>query len=155
MSLNWFTDKKSSSNTIGENIYQEPKVEIAQTDEDEFWIEFSKELTRDTIKTLDERAKYIITTCASLIVIHFGLLISFKVQGGTFMVTPEFFLVISAALFAISFYPISKHIQMQSPSSVRDAYEHWIKWKLNGHHIGFGFFIAGLLAMAITAMVPS
>ena len=120
---------------------------------DNFWIEFGKETVKETVMGMDEKAKYMITTCASLIVIHFGFLLGFKVQNLSIKVTPEFFFVIAAALFSFSLYPIAKSINLQSPESIKNAYDTWIKWKLIGHRIAYGFFIAGLLAMAITAMI--
>ena len=154
MSLNWFTEKESSTDNVEVNKGKEPIVEISERpQEDKFWIDFGENIIKDTIQTLDERAKYIITTCASLIVIHFGLLLAFKVQGLSFKVTPEFFFVVSAALFALSFYPIRKDVIMQSPSDIRDAYKYWINWRQVWHRVGFGFFIAGLLAMAITITI--
>ncbi len=149
MSLNFWSDKKPG------NEESEVRVEVSPTpEEDIFWMQFGKDSVKDTIEVLDERAKYMITTCASLIVIHFGLLLAFKVQGISFKVSPEFFLVVASALFAVSLYPIAGHIEMQSPDSVKSAYDTWIKWKLWGHRIGFGFFIAGLLAMTITIIIP-
>ncbi len=96
----------------------------------------------------------LITTCASLIVIHFGLLLAFKVQGSYYKVSPEFFFVISAALFAISLYPVGRLIRMQSPDSIKGSFRSWVRWKLRGHRVGFGFFIVGLLAMAVTLVIP-
>jgi hypothetical protein len=66
----------------------------------------------------------------------------------------EFLFVVASALFAVSLYPIARPIEMQSPDSIKNAYDSWIKWKLTGHRIGFGFFIAGLLTMAITVIIP-
>jgi hypothetical protein len=64
-----------------------------------------------------------------------------------------FFFVVAAALFAFSLYPIAQSINLQSPGSIKDVYSTWIKWRLVAHRIAFGFFIAGLLAMAITTMI--
>ena len=56
----------------------------------------------------------------------------------------EFLFVVASALFAVSLYPIARPIEMQSPDSIKNAYDSWIKWKLTGHRIGFGFFIAAI-----------
>jgi hypothetical protein len=141
------------------HIDSEEEVEIQSVEispdpvGDNFWMEFGKDTVKETVTGMDEKAKYMITTCASLIVIHFGLLLGLEVHDLSVKVTPEFFFVIAAALFAFSLYPIARSINLQSPDSIKNAYDIWIKWRLLGHRIAFGFFIAGLLALAITAMI--
>lgn len=68
--------------------------------DEEMWLEYGKKLMTDSIGGLDERAKFMITTCATLIVVQFGLSFAFKITPFSFTLTPQFFLVISAAFFA-------------------------------------------------------
>jgi hypothetical protein len=129
------------------------EVEASSTPEtDTFWTEFGQQTIKDVITSLDERAKFMITTCASLIVVNFGLLLAFEVHSFSIKVAPQFFLAVSAALFAISFFPITKRVNLQSPDSIENAYNTWMKWKLKCNRAGFFLFIVGLLAMAVTSM---
>jgi hypothetical protein len=34
--------------------------------------------------------------------------------------------------------------------SIKEAYQSWLRWMLIWHYCGFGLFVAGLLALAIT-----
>ncbi len=132
----------------GENI---KKAKFSSNpDVDKFWLEYGKETIKTTLGAMDERAKYMITTCASLIVINFGLLLAFPSQN--IQITPQFFFVVSAAFFAISYFPLKKDFSLFLLKSVKKAYQSWLRWKLIWHYGGFGLFVAGLLALAIANM---
>ncbi len=120
---------------------------------DEFWVEYGKESIKQTLAGLDERAKYMITTCASLIVINFGLLTAFSINSFSIKVSPQFFLVISVIFFVLSYFPAEKTINLQAPFKNRDAYTAWKHSKIRWHKFGFAFFIAGLFAMAVTTFI--
>jgi hypothetical protein len=122
---------------------------------DSMWIEYGKKLVTDTIGGLDDRAKFMITTCATLIVIQLGLSFAFKVQAYSLVLTPQFFLVISAAFFAMSLHQPSRTraINLQSPNSIQTLYIQMTMKKSRWHLLGFSFFIAGLLAFAIMTLV--
>jgi hypothetical protein len=117
-----------------------------------FWIEYGKGIVNNTLNQLDERAKNMITVCASLIVVNFGLLLAFEVNPLSINVTPQFFFALSAAFFVLSYFPRKKEFHLDSPTSIEDSYADWTKWKLKWHYIGFGFFIAGLFAVAAVGL---
>jgi hypothetical protein len=122
---------------------------------DEMWLEFGKKLVTDTIGGVDDRAKFMLTTCATLIVVQFGLSFAFQIQAYSLILTPQFFLVISAAFFATSLHDPgrAKALTLNSIQSLAGFYAQrtWRKsiWNL----IGFSFFVAGLLAFAIMTLV--
>jgi hypothetical protein len=66
-------------------------------------------------------------------------------------ITPQFLLVVSAASFALSYFPMKKDFNLYLLKSVRETYQSWLRWKLIWHYLAFGFFIAGLLAIAMTS----
>jgi hypothetical protein len=147
-------EKKPAKKETEENKVEVGKVENSSTpDLDLFWIKFGKKTLKDATVALDERAKFMLTTCASLIVVNFGLLLAFKVQSLSFKVAPQFFLAVSAALFATSFFPVTRPINLQSPDSIESAYNIWIKWKSRWNRYGFILFIIGLMTMAITSLI--
>jgi hypothetical protein len=139
--------KAPEDNVIESQIALTPEV-------DKFWIDYGHKMLSTTLGDMDERAKYMITTCASLIVIHFGLLLAFKVQGASFKIAPEFFFVVAAAIFVLSYFPTRIDIDLQSPASIRFAHKLWFTRKLKCHRYGFILFIIGLLAMASSIIVP-
>ena len=52
---------------------REPTVKISQTAEsDLFWIEYGRKTLTETIEVMDERLKFMVTTCSSLIIIDFS-----------------------------------------------------------------------------------
>ncbi|MFY9565940.1 MAG: hypothetical protein WAQ29_06295 [Nitrososphaeraceae archaeon] len=133
---------------------REPTVKISKTAEsDLFWIEYGRKTLTETIEVMDERAKFMVTTCSSLIIIDFGLLLAFNTSGISFKVAPAFFFVVAAALFVLSYFPLSKDYNLQVPKDIKSAYDYWRKWKLRWNRIGFGFFLAGLLAVALTSLI--
>jgi len=140
------TDNKNS----GDGAKEEDEL---SPEEEAIWKEYGKTTIYGTLSRMDERAKYMITTCASLIVIHFGLLLGFKIQDISIKITPEFFFVIAAGAFALSLFPHSTRILLHSGATVKKAYHSSLRWRIKTHYIGFVFFIAGLLAMAITAII--
>ena len=143
---------KKPANSESGNI--DIQVEESLTPEtDTFWTEFGQQTIKDVTSSLDERAKFMITTCASLIVVNFGLLLAFEVQSFSIRVAPQFFFAISAGLFAVSFFPVTRKINLQSPDSIENSYDIWMKWKLNWNRAGFCMLIVGLLAMAVTTMI--
>jgi len=144
------TDRKNSVNGSEEEGELSPEEE---GELESFWKAYYKTAINDSLSKLDERARYLITTCASLIVIHFGLIIGFKIENISIKIAPEFFFVIAAAAFAFSLFPLSRSIFYQSPASIQEAFTSSLRWRTRGQYVGFGFFIAGLLAMAITALI--
>lgn len=116
-----------------------------------FWIDYGKGIVNNT--HLDDRAKNMITTCASLIVVNFGLLLAFRVEPVSVKLTPQFFFAISAALFILSYFPVKRKFYLDIPKSIEASYDSWMLWKLIYHKFGFVFFIAGLFAIAITGLL--
>lgn len=140
--------KTDETNSIQAGISPTPEI-------DSMWIEYGKKLITSNIEGLNDRARFMITTCASLIVIQFGLSLAFKIQPFSFKLTPQFFLVISAALFAKSLYRIgsAKYFNLQSTDSIKDYYQNSTTSIYIWHVLGLLFFIAGLLAIAIMTLI--
>jgi hypothetical protein len=146
------TKDENSGDEIKER--REPKVRVSQTpDIDEFWRDYGKKSVTDTVYDLDERAKFMITTCASLIVIDFGLLLAFNIASFSIKVTSQFFFAISAACFVMSLFPRSRSFDLQIVSEIKNSYDSWRKWKQRWHCIAFGFFIAALFTITVTSLI--
>lgn len=122
-------------------------------DYNNFWKEYGKETINKTLEGLDERAKNMITTCAGLIVVNFGLLLAFNVENLVVKVTPQLFLVISTAMFALSYFPIPREFSFDSPKTIEKTYRFWLRWRKIWHLAGFVFFVAGLLAIAYVSLM--
>lgn len=133
------------------------KVIDAELDEhpeiSQFWRGYGKGIINNTLSQLDERAKNMITVCASLIVVNFGLLLVFGIRPVSISVTPQFFFAVSAAFFVVSYFPIKKEFHLDAPESVEASYTSWMSWKLRWHYFGFVSFIAGLFAIALTGLL--
>ena len=130
---------------------KKPKVRISSNPEfNNFWKEYGKKILEDNIQGVDERAKFMITTCAALIVVNFGL-ITFTTAPEVIVlkISPQFFFIASATLFIISLFPYKRRFNLLSPSTIEAAYNSWLRWKLIFHYGGFALFIAGLLALTI------
>lgn len=130
---------------------KKPKVKISSNPEaNHFWKEYGKKIIGDGIQGIDERAKFMITTCAALIVVNLGLItFSTQQQNVLVKVSPQFFFIVSAALFVISLFPHKRRFNLLSPNSIEAAYYSWLRWKLIWHYAGFALFICGLLALTI------
>lgn len=141
-----FNDDKSKDNLIKglAPVNQEIK---------KFWLEYNQKTITDSLGTLDERAKFLITTCASLIVIHFGIVIGFGISEISFKITPEAFFIIAASFFSISYFPIKKKIEYQNTEFIEQAYSEWLYYKYKWHKLGFIFFIFGLISLTITTII--
>lgn len=120
--------------------------------DNQFWKDYLNETINKTVEGLDDRAKYMITTCAGLIVVNFGLLLVIDVQKTIVSVTPQFFFAVSTVLFVISYFPIGKKLQRDQPDKIREAYEYWVNWKLRWQYAGFALFLAGLFAIAFVSL---
>jgi len=139
--------------SIDENSDSRPKIRVSANPElNKFWKDYGQRILGNTIESLDERAKYMITTCAGLIVINFGILIAFS-SSIQVKVTPQFFFVISTALFALSYFPLRGKFNLLSPQSIEQTYNSWVRWKIIFHQFGLGVFVAGLLALAVTNLI--
>jgi hypothetical protein len=118
-----------------------------------FWKSYGTEFVKGSIQSLDDRAKFMITTCASLVTVNFGLILAFSIQSTVINVSPQFFLAISALFFALSLSPKLEKLNFASPGSIERVYNKSMNWRLKLHYMGFGFFIAGLFAAAITSLI--
>src|SRR5688572_23410248 len=98
-----------------------------------FWLDYGLRTITDSLQTLDERAKYLITTCASLVVIHFGILIGFGISDISFKITPEAFFIIAISLFSISYFPKKKEIPYYDPILIEQLYREWLNHKYKWH----------------------
>jgi hypothetical protein len=134
---------------------QEPvSVRISGTSElDTFWKECGKKMITDSIDKFDERAKFMITTCATLIVINFGLLLAFPVQGVPFEIAPPLFFAVAAAIFAISYFPAGPRIYPLVPDSISRVHSIMFGFKLRCHYVGLSLFICGLFLLGISNMI--
>jgi hypothetical protein len=121
--------------------------------EDDFISDFYLNMLKDQTGKADDRAKYMIVTCAALVVIHFGLLLNFTLESSWYMVIPEYLFLIALAFFAVSFQSIIRKIDINR-SDVRQQfvilYLSVIKRKYVWQYLGFGFFVAGLAFISIT-----
>jgi intracellular septation protein A len=120
---------------------------------DRFWMDYGKGIVNNTLTHLDNRAKNMITICASLIVVNFGLLLAFKIEAIPIKVTPQIFFAISAALFVVSYFPVKKEFHLDGPDSIEASYGSWMRWKLKYQRYGFFSFIVGLFVIAITGLL--
>jgi hypothetical protein len=128
-----------------------PNIKISPNpDFNNFWKKYGKKILKDSINELDERAKFMITTCAALIVVNLGL-ITFTTPQQVILVkvSPQFFFIASAILFVISLFPHKRRFNLLSPKSIEAAYYSWLRWKLIMHYAGFALFIAGLIALTV------
>jgi hypothetical protein len=107
----------------------------------------------DSVEKFDERAKFMITTCATLIVVNFGLLLAFPVQGISFEIAPPLFFAIAAGVFALSYFPVGPRINLLVPDSVSRVHHIIYSYKLRYHYIGLGLFICGLVLLGIFNMI--
>jgi len=114
---------------------------------DKIWLDHGGEIVKNTLQSLDERAKHMITTCAGLIVVNLGLFLAFPTQN--IEVTPQFFFIISTGLFAISYFPIKKKFNFFLIKSIKDTYDSWLRWKLVFQYLGFILFFIGIATLGL------
>lgn len=127
-----------------------PTVSEAQRPEsDKFWKEFGKNTLNESLKRLDDRSTFMITTCAALIVLNLGLVSINTEQNIIINLGPQFVFIISAIFFVFSIFPYKKKFNLQSPSSIESAYNSWLRWKIVFNYLGFGLFLAGLFVMTV------
>lgn len=119
-------------------------------EQDEFWIEFGKSLISESIKTLDDRAQFMITTCASLLAADFAIL-TLTSNIGLATVTPQLFFPIAVLFFILSLFPRKIVINAWTPDDTRVAYKRIIDYKHRFHKIGFLFFFIALVLVAISS----
>jgi len=127
------------------------KVDISSTaEEDEFWISFGQSSISETVGVLDERAKFMITTSASLLAADFAvLLLTSKV--GPITVTPQFFFAVSALFFMISLFPRRYKINPWKPDETRETYQEVVEFKYRFHFVGFSMFFLSLVLVATSS----
>ena len=121
--------------------------------EDEFWISFGQSLISGTIDVLDERAKWMVITTASLEAADLAItLILSKVT--LFTVSPQFFFAFSTLFFIISLFPRRYQVNLGFPDETRDIYVNILNEKHRWHKIGFIFFFFGLFFVALSSLFP-
>jgi hypothetical protein len=116
-----------------------------------FWRAYGEEITKNAITSLDERAKYMITTCAGLIVINYGLLFAFP--GSNINISPQLIFLVSIILFAFSYFPKSKVFYLSIPNTIQSAFQSTVNWKVSFQKWAFVAFFGGLLALGITNLI--
>ena len=62
-------------------------------------------------------------------------------------------MAISAGFFAISHFALKKIFYVESPDSVRQTYEEWLKHKNYWQKLGYGLFVAGLFFIGISYLI--
>lgn len=125
------------------------------SDYDTFWIDMGRDLIKGNLENLDKRAEYMITTITALIVIDFGILVGFQVPALTLKVAPQILFAISIMLFFWSLRIKKYTIFPDSIEDIRQEHKtignHKYKWQ----NAGYYWFVAGLIAMAITYLIDS
>jgi len=130
-----------------------PKVEVSSSpEEDKFWIKFGSKLVSKSINVLDDRAKFMITTAASLLAIDFAVLV-FKSRATAINVSPQFFFALSTLFFIISLFPRHYLVNPWTPDETKTLYREILDHKYNFHKIGFAFFFIALILVALTSLV--
>jgi hypothetical protein len=119
-------------------------------EEDEFWVSHGQSLINKTLDNLDDRAKFMITTCASLMVADFAIL-SLTSLNSIISISPQFFFSISALCFMISLFPQKYVINAWVPDQTKEAYKSVTKKKYKYHKFGFALFFIALLLVAFTS----
>jgi hypothetical protein len=122
---------------------------------DIFWVGIGRDLIKGTLDSLDKRAEYMITTITALMAVSFGILIGFQLPNLTFKIAPQFLLAISTLFFFLSLRVRRYVILPQSVDSIRDKYEQIENLKYKWQNLGYYFFIAALLAIAVTYIVET
>ena len=121
---------------------------------DPFWLEFGKNTVRETLSNLEERAKFMVTTIAALVVGYSGFL-TFTEKFSLVTSFPPLLLTISITFFIISYFPIAKKFSMKAPDEIKDTYYSWLKWKLYWQYGGYALFIAGLIAILFINLISN
>jgi hypothetical protein len=151
------SDKKALGQEPIDNDVVVGKKPDSPEEINKFWKSYGTEFVKGSIQSLDDRAKFMITTCASLITVNFGLTLAFTAefldQSILVKVSSQFFLAISALIFALSISPKLEKLNLASPASIERVYNKSMEWKLKLHYFGFGFFIAALFAIAIATLI--
>ena len=119
-------------------------------EEDEFWISYGQSLVSQTIDTLDDRAKFMITTSASLLVADFAVLLIMS-RFALIFVSPQFFFAFSALFFIFSLFPRQFLVNPWTPDDTKNTYRSLASTKFQFHKIGFLFFFVALLLVALSS----
>jgi len=123
-----------------------------QPDTDRFWNNFGKETINESLRLLDKRSQFMITTCAALIVGDAGfLIIAEKLSFITAI--PQLILSWATICFVISYFPLKGTVNIENPMMNKNAYASWNKWKLYWQYGGYILFIGGLFAIAFTSLL--
>ena len=125
------------------------------TTDDVFWIGLGERLVKNRIIRLNEIAKYLMVICVSLIIIHFGLLLIFRVQASLLDITPELLFTAAAAAFSISLIIPLIGGDLRSLNRIKDVYLLHTKWNVVICSIGISCFVAGLLFMIINLVITN
>jgi hypothetical protein len=120
-------------------------------EEDKYWISFGQTMINQTFEILDDRAKFMITTCASLLVADFAVLV-ITANIGIFSMSPQFFFAISSLFFMISLFPRKRTINPWTPDETKGLYEELTNTKYKYHKAGFLFFFLALVSIAFSSI---
>lgn len=130
-----------------------PRVEISSSsEEDEFWILFGKSLITSTIDVLDDRAKFMIRTSASLLVVDFAVLL-IALKATILTISPQFFFALSVLCFVVSLFPKRYQTNPWTPDETKSIYFRMLNYKRRGHLVGFLSFFLGLILVALTSLI--
>jgi len=130
----------------------EPRVQISSiSEEDEFWLCFAKSLISKVIDGLDDRAQFMVTTSASLLVADFAILV-IAAKESVLKVSPQFFLALSALSFIASLFPRKYTVNPWLPDNTKQTYSEILNHKIRYHLIGFSMFFIALILIALSAL---
>jgi len=128
------------------------KIQVSSSEEeDRFWLSLGQTLISDTVNVLDNRAQFMITTVASLLLIDFGILV-LSTKTVILMVAPQFFFALSALSFVLSLYPKRYKVNPWTPDETRHTYHEILKNKHWKHYLGFSLFFVGLILVAVSSI---
>jgi hypothetical protein len=63
------------------------------------------------------------------------------------------FFAISAAIFAVSYFPAGPEVDPMSPTSISKCHNIMFRYKLRCHYVGLGFFVAGLFLLGAANLI--
>lgn len=136
-----------------EDNYEIDEISFSENqDSDKFWKQWGKDSINTSLGKLDDRAQFMITTCAGLIVADFGLNAYLNIFD-VLSVIPQFLFVLSTLFFAASYFPRSQLFHFDRPETLKKNYDDSFSWKIKWQYAGYAVFLIGLIFIIISYMV--
>ena len=145
---------------MDKKIVQSPEPDPYKEDIQKFWIEVGKEFTKESVRTIDETARQIITITGFMEGLYFHAITFSDLRGSSISTSayiaylaPIMLLLLSLLAALSIFLPDRYRMDLRIPKSIEELRKHVIKSKLLLLWISSSLLFLGIISIMVAVLL--